>query len=177
MLSKIQTQQSLFFYKKYQLYILAALAFILLSAPSPLAMERISRLGVGFSGQMKNDIPALSFKLQKSKSFAFGGLLGFSNKDNGGGHAAAIKIYRNIFDEPHLTFYGSVLGGIIKEKNQGNSESGFQADLTLGSEFSFAGLQSLGFSLEFGVSFYKLDDFVTETVGNNFLVAAVHFYL
>jgi len=141
------------------------------------ATQRISRLGVGFTNQMKNDVPALSFKLQKSKSFAFGGLIGFSNKDDGGGHGAAVKIYRNIFDEPNLTFYGSVLAGVLKSKNAGMSDTGFQADATLGSEFSFSGLQSLGFSLEFGLSFYNLDSFVVETVGNHFLISAVHFYL
>ena len=149
----------------------------LLSASTTHAMERISRLGVGFSSQAKTDFPSLSFKLQKSKSFAFGGLVGISNKENGGGHAAAIKVYRNIFDEPHLTFYGAVLGGVIKQKGGGESHSGFQADATLGSEFSFAGLQSIGFSFEFGVSIYKLEDFTVETVGNNFIVSQVHFYL
>ncbi len=160
---------------KLSLFVLISTIFIF--SQNTYAMDRLSRLGVGFSSQAKTDFPSLSFKLQKSKSFAFGGLIGLSNKENGGGHAAAIKIYRNIFDEPHLTFYGSVLGGIIKQKGNGVSNSGFQADATLGTEFSFAGLQSIGFSLEFGVSFYKLDDFVAETVGNNFIVSQVHFYL
>jgi hypothetical protein len=140
-------------------------------------MERIGRLGVGFANQMANSLPSISFKLQKSKAFAFGGQIGYSNSDNGGGSAAAIKIYRNFFDEPHLVFFGSVLGGLINQKTNGVSESGFQADVTLGSEFSFPGLESLGFSLEFGVSFNKVNDFVIETVGNNFVVSAVHFYL
>jgi len=66
---------------------------------------------------------------------------------------------------------------MISEKRNNSSESGFQVDVTLGSEFSFRGLESLGFSLEFGVSLNKLSDFVVETVGNNYLVSAVHFYL
>lgn len=141
------------------------------------AMERIGRLGLGFTNQMANDIPSISFKLQRSKSFAFGGLFGYSNSDNGGGTSAAIKLYRNFFDEPHLTFFGSLLGGMISRKTNGVSESGFQVDLTLGSEFSFPGLESLGFSVEFGASFNKINDFVVETVGDSFLVSSVHFYL
>lgn len=141
------------------------------------AMERDGRLGIGFANQMANSLPSISFKLQKGKAFAFGGQIGYSNSDNGGGTAAAFKIYRNFFDEPHLTFFGSALGGLISRKANGVSESGFQADITLGSEFSFPGLESLGFSLEFGVSFNKINDFVIETVGNNFVVSAVHFYL
>jgi len=158
------------------LFLTITFVVVLFSGQS-MAFDRISRLGIGYSGQLKNGVPAISFKLQKSKSFAFGGVLGLSNKDNGGGTGAAIKIYRNIFDEPHLTFYGSVLGGIITKKTNSHTDSGFQADLTLGSEFSFPGLESLGFSIEFGASFYKLNNFVSETVGNNFLVSAVHFYL
>ncbi len=144
---------------------------------SSFGVERIGRLGIGFANQMAVDVPSISFKLQRSKSFAFGGQVGYSNDDNGGGSAAALKIYRNFFEEPNLVFFGSVLGGIINEKRNGVSDSGFQADLTLGSEFSLPGIESLGFSLEFGVSFNKINDFVIETVGNNFLVSAVHFYL
>ena len=47
----------------------------------------------------------------------------------------------------------------------------------MGSEFSFAGLSSLGFSVEFGLSLNKVDEFVVETVGDNFIVAGAHFYL
>ncbi|MEC7278023.1 MAG: hypothetical protein VXV96_17005 [Bdellovibrionota bacterium] len=156
---------------------LALLLGLLAFSLSSNALERIGRLGVGFANQMAVGIPSISFKLQRSEAFAFGGQVGYSNDDNGGGSAAAIKVYRNFFDEPHLTFFGSLLGGIINEKRGSISESGFQADVTLGSEFSFPGLESLGFSLEFGLSFNKLDEFVVETVGNNFIVSAVHFYL
>jgi hypothetical protein len=149
---------------------------ICLSA-SALATERIGRLGVGFNNQLKNDIPAISFKLQKSKSFAFGGMLGINSSDTGG-WAAGLKGYRNIFDEPYLTFYGHFMGAIINKKtNALQDETGFQFDLGLGTEFSFQGLQSLGFSVEFGVSFHKIDEFTIETSGSNFLVGAVHFYL
>lgn len=151
--------------------------FCLILSPAANAMDRSGRLGVGFANQMANSLPSISFKLQKNKAFAFGGQFGYSNSDTDGGMAAAVKVYRNFFDEPHLVFYGSVLGGLISQKRSGVSESGFQADITLGSEFSFPGLESLGFSLEFGASFNKINDFVVETVGNNFFVSAVHFYL
>jgi len=144
---------------------------------SSYATERIGRLGVGFNNQLKNDIPSISFKLQKSKSFAFGGLLGINTSDTGG-WAAGLKGYRNIFDEPYLTFYGHFLGALINKKTSAiQDQTGFQIDVGLGTEFSFQGLQSLGFSVEFGVSMYKLDEFTIETTGSNFVVAAIHFYL
>lgn len=157
--------------------LLTALFAVFVFSTPAYAMERIGRLGIGFANQMANDVPTISFKLQRSKSFAFGGQFGYSNKDNGGGHAAAVKVYRNFFDEPHLTFYGAILGGMISQTTNAVSTSGFQVDVTLGSEFSFPGLESLGFSIEFGGSLNKINDFVIETVGNNYFVSAVHFYL
>ena len=140
-------------------------------------LEQIGRLGVGMTQALKNDIPALSFKFQRSPAFAMGGMVGLSTDDQSGGYGAGLKLYRVFFDEPQLNFYGSVMGALIKEKNNGDSLSGYQFDFTLGSEFSFSGLQSLGFSFEFGISMNKKRDMVIETVGNNFFVAAVHFYL
>ena len=141
------------------------------------AVDRRGRLGVGFSNQLKSDIPAVSFKLQRSQAFALGGQIGYNNDEADGGHGAALKLYRNIFQEPQLVFYGSVLGGIIEKKTNSVAESGFQFDFALGSEFSFTGLNSIGFSFEFGISMNKLDDFIIETIGNNFVVSQVHFYL
>lgn len=143
-----------------------------------MAVERPGRLGIGFSNQLKTDLPALSFKIQRSRSFAFGAMLGLSTDDNSGGLGAGVKIYRILFDEPQLNFYTSLLGAFLKDNNGINtSESGFQFDLTLGSEFSFVGLQSLGFSVEFGLSMNKINDFVVETTAGGLVIAAVHFYL
>ncbi|MBT3584923.1 MAG: hypothetical protein HN509_08450 [Halobacteriovoraceae bacterium] len=156
-----------------------SLFLLILSSVSNLshATDRRGRLGVGLNNQLKNDLPSISFKLQKSKSFAFGGLLGLSTDDSNGGFGAGLKVYRNLFDEPQLNFYTALMGALLKEKSAGVEQSGFQVDLTLGSEFHFAGLTSLGFSFEFGVSFNKLDDFVAETTGSHFVVAGIHFYL
>jgi hypothetical protein len=155
--------------------------FILLTAPllSAYSAVHMGRLGLGFTNQLTNDITALSFKLQKSPGFAMGGLLGMSNKDEGGGYGAGLKIYKIIFDEPNLNFYGSVMGALLKENVTGSttSNTGFQFDFTFGSEFTFKGIESLGFSVEFGLSLYKLTDLIIETLGNNFIKAGVHFYL
>lgn len=163
-------------FKKNLYYFVFSLVIIAWTTNS-FAVDRIARLGVGYSNQLKNNVPSLSFKLQKSRSMAFGGLIGISSSDSSGGIGAAAKLYRIIFDEPNLIFYSSFTGGIIKKKSGSENNSGFQFDATLGSEFSFAGLQSLGFSIEFGVSANKTKDFVFETVGNSFVVSGVHFYL
>ncbi len=144
---------------------------------SSYALERIGRLGLGFSTQPQNDITALSFKIQRSKSFAFGGYFGVDTNNNGG-WAGGVKLYRHIFDEPYITFYGSALLGLLNKKISATEDSsGFQFDGTFGVEFSFERLQSIGISTEFGVSIYKIDDFNVATTGSAFLVALFHFYL
>ena len=155
----------------------ATLVMLLTLCTSAGAMDRIGRLGAGVSNQLYGDTPAISFKLQKSRSFAFGGLIGMDTSKDGG-MGAGLKIYRNFFDEPQLNFYGSVLGAYLNNKRTNlEDQTGFQFDFTLGSEFSFTGLQSLGFAFEFGVSLNKLDDFKVQTVGDSFLVMMAHFYL
>lgn len=139
--------------------------------------ERLNRLGLGMTNQLHNDFPALSFKIQKNRSFAFGGVAGLSTSDSSGGYGVGLKVYRNIFDEPQLNFYLAGMGALLNNKVNSTSYSGFQMDLSLGSEFSFTGLSSLGFSFEFGVSAYKKKDFIFQTLGNHFIVSAIHFYL
>lgn len=152
------------------------MAFSLLST-SLFATERIGRLGLGMTNQLKNELPAISFKIQRSKSFALGGIVGYDSDDTNGGYGFGLRLYRNFFDEPQLNFYGAFTAAVINQKTATSDQSGFEFDLTLGSEFSFTGLQSLGFSFEFGVSLNKLDDFVVETVGDHFIVSSIHFYL
>jgi hypothetical protein len=141
------------------------------------ALEKTDRLGIGMTNQLKNDFPALSFKIQKSKSFAYGGMLGLSTSGTDGGYGVGLKFYRNIFDEPQLNFYLAGMGALLSNKVDSKSYSGFQFDLSFGSEFHFTGLNSLGFSFEFGVSANKKKDFVFETIGSHFIVAGIHFYL
>lgn len=142
-----------------------------------LALEKTGRLGVGMTNQLKNEFPAFSFKIQKNRSFAYGGMVGFSSSETQGGHGVGLKLYRNIFDEPQLNFYFAGAAALLRNKIASVSNSGFQFDLSFGSEFHFVGLNSLGFSFEFGVSAYKQKDFVFQTLGNHFVVSGIHFYL
>lgn len=141
-----------------------------------LAMNRLSRLGLGYTGQLVTGMDAISFKIQKSRGMSFGGLLGY-NSGESGGFGAGVKIYKILFDEPKLDFYGAAMAAMLSQKTAGVAESGFQVDLTLGSEFSFQGMESLGFSVEFGFSIHKINEFEFGTTGFGFLVGAIHFYL
>lgn len=143
-----------------------------------LALDYRHRLGIGYSNQLQNNVNSLSFKMQNSRSFAWGGMAGLNTDDSGGGFGVGLKAYRIFFSEPNLNFYGAILAGYLKEvQSLTKSVSGFQADLSLGTEFCIPGVKSLGFSIEFGASVTKLEEFRLQTVGRNFLTAGVHFYL
>ncbi|OFZ15795.1 MAG: hypothetical protein A2X86_11250 [Bdellovibrionales bacterium GWA2_49_15] len=148
-----------------------------LFGPVSEARDNVGRMGIGTSNQIATDLPAISFKILNDPTFAIGGLFGVSTSNTGGGYAAGLKIYKIIYDEPQLSFYVSSMGALLKRKSPGNDGSGFQLDFTLGSEFTFQGLESLGFSFEFGASMNKIDELVIETVGYHFVTAAIHFYL
>jgi hypothetical protein len=138
------------------------------------------RLGVGLSNQLGNDIPALSLKIQQSKTFALGGLLGFNSDQDHTLYGAGLKLYRIIFDEPQLNFYMSGLLASLNYIDGTSTKTGYQLDGTLGSEFHFSGLESIGFSFEFGVSVRNANadrGAVFQTLGDNFLKAGIHFYL
>ncbi len=130
------------------------------------------------TNHFQNNIPSISLKLQRSKAYALGLEVGTKFSDTDGGYATGLKFYRIIFDEPQLNFYGALMGAMLNQKTAGVSKSGYQIDGTLGTEFHFAGLESLGFSFEFGLSINKLGEAsAIETVGDSLIVGAVHFYL
>ena len=146
------------------------------------AADLRGRMGVGATNQLANEIPAISLKIQQSKTFALGGLLGFRSDQDQTLYGAGVKFYRIIFDEPQLNFY---LAGLYATLNyldpvEDKVKGGYQIDGTMGSEFHFQGLESIGFSFEFGISARNADaegGTSIETLGDQFVKAAVHFYL
>ncbi len=159
--------------------------FILILALCPtilMAADLRGRMGVGFTNQLANELPAISLKIQQSKTFAIGGLVGFKSAEDNTLYGAGLKFYRIIFDEPQLNFY---LAGLVATQNyvdpaDDKTKSGYQVDGTFGTEFHFSGIESIGFSFEFGISARNTDPkggSSIETLGDNFLKAAVHFYL
>lgn len=138
------------------------------------AINMLGRIGIGYSSQFIGNLHALSFKVQKSKDMAYGAMVAIDGNDNSVDYGLGGKLYRTIFDEPHLNFYAAGLVAALRR----NDQSGFQVDGTLGSEFHIPGIESIGFSFEFGISINKLNSSTSvSTVGYNFLNAAIHFYL
>ena len=156
-----------------KLYLQLAVLFLLLSSGAQ-ALNLTGRLGMGLSNQLANDLPAISFKVQNSGSTAYGGLVAIDSNTDYTDYGFGLKGYRLLFDEPHLNFYFAGMAALLKK----NDKSGYQIDGTMGSEFHIPGLESIGFSFEFGLSLNKVNDVRHfETTGYQFVTAAVHFYL
>lgn len=158
------------------------LLLLFLMSSSLFAADLRGRMGIGASNQLANDIPAISLKVQQTKTFALGGVLGFKSDQDHSLYGAGVKFYRIIFDEPQLNFY---LAGLFATENYIDTrndkvKSGYQMDGTMGSEFHLSGLESIGFSFEFGLSVRNVDaeaGTTFQTLGDQFVKAAVHFYL
>ncbi len=145
------------------------------------AADLRGRMGIGASNQLANGMPALSLKIQQSKTMAMGGVLGIKSDQNNTLYGAGLKVYRIIFDEPQLNFYMAGLAATESYLDKSDkAKQGFQFDGTLGSEFHFTGLESIGFSFEFGLSVRHASDSggtSFQTLGDQIVKAAVHFYL
>jgi hypothetical protein len=160
-----------------QLFLILSLLFTL----PALGADLRGRVGVGATNQLANGVSALSLKIQRSKTFGLGAILGFKSNEDNTLYGAGVKFYRIIFDEPQLNFY---LAGLFATQNyldeaEGKTKPGLQLDGTLGSEFHFSGMENIGFSFEFGLSARQSDTTGSsfQTLGDQFLKAAFHFYL
>lgn len=156
------------------------ICLILLNSASLLAASQMGRLGVGMSNHLVNEMKVISLKLQRNRSTALGGLFGLDSSPDGSFYALGLKYYRLIYEEPQLNFY-SAFGAAMFTYNNTESdatESGYQVDGLFGTEFSFQGMESVGFSFEFGLGMYKYQgDTHISTMGYNVVSSAVHFYL
>ncbi len=138
----------------------------------------LGRLGIGFTNQLANDMGAISFKVQRSRAFALGVVVGFNAEDSETTYGAGVKLYRNIYEEPNLRFYMAGLFAAVSDIINSTKESGMQIDGTMGTEFHLNGVESIGFSFEFGVSVNTLgSDTTISTLGDKFAIVSAHFYL
>lgn len=158
--------------------ILLLLALVALLTPSAWALNKTGRLGLGFSNQLVNDVPTLSLKIQQNRYFALGGILGFRSNQDYTLYGAGLRLYRIIFEESLLNFYMVGTLASLSYADDNKAKSGYEFDGGLGTEFHLEGIESIGFSFEFGASYNQgPNGKAFETFGNNFLKSAVHFYL
>lgn len=143
------------------------------------AANYVGRLGIGMANNIESGINLLSVKIQRNRSSALGGHFGIDSSSDGVYYALGGKYYKYIYEEPQLNFYSAIAGTFFTyEDEAGESDSGYQFDGTFGAEYSFQGLESIGFSFEFGMGMSNYNDKTRiKTIGYNMIVSAVHFYL
>lgn len=143
------------------------------------SMNLMGRLGMGLTNQVVTGIDALSFKLQRSRAMALGAIIGLDAGEGDTQYALGVKGYRIIYDEPQLNFYSAISAIMFTyPDDQGDIDNGHQIEGSFGTEFSFQGLESVGFSFEFGLGIINQNDTnQIKTIGHQVLTSAVHFYL
>lgn len=159
--------------------LIALLLVATLNLKSSYAASMVGRLGIGMTNHIENNLKAFSIKLQRNRSTAIGGHFGLDSSSDGVLYAMGLKIYRIIYEEPQLNFYSALSGGLFSYLNSSDDiEQGYQFEGKFGTEFSFQGIESVGFSFEFGLGLIKnYGETHIKTIGHNTLVSAVHFYL
>lgn len=154
---------------------------MLISFNKTYATNYTGRLGLGFTNQVVTGIDAISVKLQRNQANAFSGILGFDSTSDYSNYALGFKYFRIIYDEPQLNFYSALTGIYFnhqEDKDSDDQSDGYQVEASFGTEFSFQGLESIGFSFEFGIGVNRRNDYSRiSSVGHNILTSAIHFYL
>jgi hypothetical protein len=154
--------------------LLALFTLFVISPKEANAYSLMGRLGMGTSNQFVHGLPAISIKVQRSRNTAFGALMALKSNTDATDYGFGVKLYRIIYDEPKLNFYAGAMLALLNA----DDKSGFQFDATFGTEFHMQGIESIGFSFEYGISLNKYGGATTfETAGHNIIKAAVHFYL
>lgn len=162
-----------------KLRLLLLLCVTLTNSPSH-AMTLLGRLGIGMSSQLVTGMETLSFKLQRNRSSAVGGILGLNSNSDATNYAIGGKYYRIIYDEPQLNFYtsASLATFSYQDSTSNETKNGHQIEAGFGTEFSFQGLESIGFSFEFGAGYsYYNEESIFKTIGHDMITSAIHFYL
>lgn len=148
-----------------------------LDSPS-FAKDLHGRLGLGYNGQFANSValngvPGVSLKYAFTRDLGVQGIFGFSTSTPSN-LVTALKLYKNLFYDTNLNFYCFLGGGIVAA----NSINGAQFLTGFGTEFFIPGVESVGFSMETGISGDNLSGaFVIKTLGISFIQAGIHFYL
>ena len=152
------------------------LILTLFVASASQAKDLSSRLGVGYRNSLALDLPAIAANYYPNSEFGLIGALGVDTADQNSRFAFTGGVRKNIFMEDNLNFF---IGGnlsVISQEINNSTDSGFELQALVGTEFFLAGLENLGFDFETGVAVNNVNKVRFRTLGNSFLQAGVFFY-
>ena len=152
-------------------------ALLLLLTASAQAKDLTNRLGIGFKNQFSIDVPSIAAQYYPGPELGLAAVVGVDTQKNASRFGAMVKVNRVVFQEENLNFYLGAGAGLISLESSGSTDSGFQLLAYGGAEFFLAGLENLGFSMEFGPSVTSLASQVRfATFGDSPLRAGLTFY-
>jgi hypothetical protein len=157
---------------------LILIAIFSLFSISASAKDLSNRLGLGYKDQFSNDVPGMAVQYYPNREFGLAAVLGLDTQKDHSKFGLMLKAMRVVFEEDNLNFYmGGGAGLISTEVTPNTNESGFELNGFAGVEFFFAGLESLGFSLETGVGISSIaSETRFRTIGDSPLRAGATFY-
>ncbi|MFN3455169.1 MAG: organic solvent tolerance protein [Pseudobdellovibrio sp.] len=148
-----------------------------LASCSAIAKPMPKRLGVGIKDNTSESLPSLAMVYHMSDVSAFTGGLGVDTQKNYSKFQVNAGIRHVIFHENQLHFYaGGQLGLVTFENPVDGKKNGFEADLVLGTEFFFTGLENVGFTFEGGIGLSSVKDTRIRTIADHPLRAGILFY-
>jgi hypothetical protein len=158
--------------------ILLSLSLFSCALHSAHARDLQGRLGVGYNAQFSNyresggSVPAIAAKYALTKDIAAEAVLGVATTKPANS-VVGLKLFKNLFFENNLNFYGMVAGGVVTAQ----SNTGVDLQAGFGTEFFIPGLESVGISFELGGQLTNITgSMVFRTMGASFLHAGMRFY-
>ncbi|MCB0377202.1 MAG: organic solvent tolerance protein [Bdellovibrionales bacterium] len=159
--------------------IVVALIFSVISTISinSFAVDLANRLGVGYSNQMSEDLPAITARYYPNSMVGMSVAIGVDTEKNNSKFGALFKLYRIVFTENNMNFYVGGGAGLLSREVANDNRSGFELNGFLGGEFFFTGLENLGFTFEAGVGIRSDSDGARfRTIGDHPLRGGMIFY-
>ncbi len=141
------------------------------------AKDLTHRLGVGFKNNTSDSLPSLTTVYYADKDYALTSGLGFDTKKNHNMLQANVGYRKMIYFENNLNFYVGGQVGILNSENPSDGKNtGMEFLAVFGSEFFFAELENLGFTLEAGLGVSTVKNTSLRTVADDPLRAGIVFY-
>ncbi|MFN3697254.1 MAG: organic solvent tolerance protein [Pseudobdellovibrio sp.] len=152
------------------------LAVVCLS-PKTLSKEMPQRLGFGIKDNTSESIPSLALVYNLNGMTAVTGGLGVDTKKDYSKFQINGGIRHIIFHENQLHFYaGGQLGLVTLENPTDKKNTGFEANVIIGTEFFFTGLENVGFSFEGGIGLSTVAQTRIRTIADHPLKGGIIFY-
>lgn len=162
--------------KKYVL-VIAIYGLAMLVSSVSFSKEMTQRLGVGIKNNTSQSLPSLAAVYHVSGNLAMTGGFGVDTQKDYSALQMQVGVRHVIFHETNLHFYaGGQIGLVSFEEPIDGKSSGFEADVLMGTEFFFAGLENLGFTFEGGLGLSSVKNTRIRTIADSPVKAGIIFY-